>query len=122
MSGSQMTGVAWRTDGFWTLAWLRIWFHLTSGRRMSFPPKGFVGKVSLSSVATGNLISKLSSTRMRREASTRSAPLWRLTCEWRINLPRPRKSKRGFGLGNVGNSWGTDGEGGSAHPTSTTSI
>lgn len=93
-----MTGVAWRTDGFWILLWLRISFCLTSGRlRSSFPPAGFVGKVSLSSVATDRLRFRLLSTRMRREASTRSVRLWRLTCVWQINRLPPRKSKRGSG-------------------------
>lgn len=113
MSASQMTGVAWRTDGFWILSWLRIWFHLTSGRRMSFPPKGFVGRVSLSSAGIAPHAYSLSSTRLRREASTRSARLWRLTCVWRISLQRRPRSRRGSGSVSAGSSWETDGAAGS---------
>jgi len=97
MSGFLTTGVAWRTDGYWILVWLRIWFYLTSGRRLSWPPRGFVGKASISSVATGRPNCKLLSTRLRREVSTRDARLWRLTCEWEIGRHRSLKSKLGFG-------------------------
>ena len=96
MNASGMTGVAWRTDGFWILFWLRIWFRLTSGRPMSFPPEGFVGKVSMSSVDTDRPGCRLLSTRLRPEVSTRAARLWRLTCVWRISLRRRRKLKLGF--------------------------
>jgi len=89
------TGVAWRSDGFLILLWLRIWYYLTSGHRRNFPPKGFVGVASLSSVATAPQRFKLLSTRMRREASTRDARLWRLTCVWAMCLPPRRKLKRG---------------------------
>jgi len=91
------TGVAWRTDGFWILLWLRIWFSLTSGHRRSFPPAGFIGVASLSLAATAPRVSRLLSTRMRHEAYTRDARLWRLTCVWAMSLPQRRKSKRGFG-------------------------
>jgi len=93
----QMTGVAWRSDGFWTLLWLRIWFYLTSGRRRSFPPPGFVGVASTSLVATDHRSYKLLSTRMRQEAFTPGARLWRLTCVWAMCLPPSRSSRRGFG-------------------------
>jgi len=92
-----MTGVAWRSDGFWTLLWLRILFYLTSGRRRSFPPKGFVGTASLSSVDIAHPICKLLSTRMRQEAYTPGARVWRLTCVWRLRREQPLKSRRGFG-------------------------
>jgi len=97
VNASELTGVAWRTDGFWILVWLRIWFYLTSGRSRSFPPKGFVGTVSGSFRGTGPRKCSLLSTRLRRVPSIRSAPHWQLTCEFRIG-PRPLlMSRRGFG-------------------------
>ena len=97
MSGSPLIVVAWRTDGFWILLWLRIWFSLTSGRSRSVPPRGFVGTASGSSRATGLQGYKLLSTRLRRDRSTRDAPLWRLTCEWGASPPPSQKLKPGFG-------------------------
>jgi len=112
-----MIGHAWRTDGFWILLWLRIWFYLISGHRQSWPPRGFVGKASLSSLDTGHPVCRLLSTRMRREVSTHTNPLWRLTCVWRISLRISPKLKRGSGLGSAGSSWATDGAGGSIRRT-----
>jgi len=91
------TGVAYRTDGFWILLWLRIWFCLTSGRPMSFPPRGFVGAASTSFRDTGRPPYKLLSTRLRRDRSTPGAHLWLLTCAWVINPLPSRKLKRGSG-------------------------
>lgn len=97
MNALPMTGVAWRTGGVWMLLSLRIWFYLTNGRLSSFPPRGFVGVASTSFRATGPRHSKLLSIRMRREVSTRSAHLWRLTCVWRTGPPRSLKLKSGSG-------------------------
>jgi len=113
MSASALTTVAFRTDGFWTLVWLRIWFFLTSGRRRSMPPAGFVGRAYLSSAVTARPICKLLSTRMRREAYTPTAHLWRLTCEWQIGPPGKRSRKSGRSSGSAGNSWATGGAVGS---------
>jgi len=82
-----MIGVAWRSDGLLTLLWLRILFFWTSGQRMSWPPRGFVGGAFLSSAATARPVCKLLSTRLRRYPSTRDVPPWRLTCEWEIGPP-----------------------------------
>ena len=97
MNASPGTGVAWRTDGFWTLLWLRIWWFLTSGHIKSFPPKGFVGTASTSFRGTAMRDIRLSSTRLHRGPSTPGVPRWQLTCVWRINRPRSPKLKRGFG-------------------------
>ena len=91
------TGVAWRTDGFWILFWLRLWWILTSGHVSSFPPRGFVGTASTSFRATAMRDIRLCSTRMHHVPSTHDAPHWQLICVWRTNPPRLRKLKRGFG-------------------------
>ena len=51
----------------------------------SFPPRGFVGRGSMSSAVTDLHGYSLISTRLRRIHSTPDAHLWRLTCEWEIS-------------------------------------
>jgi len=104
-----MTIVAFRTDGYWTLFWLRIWLRWTSGRPMSYPPRGFVGRGFLSSAATARPKCKLLSTRLRRDRYTPTALLWRLTCVWEVEVPSSTRRRLGRSSGNVGNSWGTGG-------------
>lgn len=74
--------VAWRDDGFWTLTWLRCWYHLRHGRMQSLPGAGFVGQESPSFRGTGAKYARLKSTRMHRIVSTRDAPPWRLILVW----------------------------------------
>lgn len=93
MSAFLTTGVAWRTDGFWTLFWLRIWLYLTSSSLEKWPPKGFVGTVSGLLVGTGPRMYSLLSTRLLPEASTPDARLWRLTCVWGI-FRRPKRIRK----------------------------
>ena len=85
MSASPATGVAWRTDGFWTLLWLWISLRWTSGRLRSWPPRGFVGAASRSFRATGPQRFKLSSIRLHHVHFTRRAPHWQLISVWRIS-------------------------------------
>ena len=54
--------VAWRDDGFWTLTWLRCWYHLRHGRTQSLPGAGFVGSESPSFRGTGAKYARLKST------------------------------------------------------------
>jgi len=117
MSASRATGVAWRTDGYWTLSWLRIWFRLTSGQRMNFPPRGFVGKVSLSSAATALPKCRLLSTRLRPAHCTHDARLWQLTCVWLISLQGSPRRRRGRSWVSVGSLWETVGVDDSDRPT-----
>jgi len=117
VSESQTTGVAWRTGGLWTLRWLRIWFHLTSGRPMSFPPRGFVGRVSSLSAATEPRLYKLLSTRLHRVPFTHGARLWQLTCVWCLEMRSLPRRRRGLSLAKDGNLWGTVGEDDFGRPT-----
>ena len=102
---------AYRDGGAFTLCLHAIWVFLSGGRRMSFPPRGFVGQGSLLLAVTDLRHSKLVSIHLRRAASTRDVPPWRLTYGWVISpLPPPllnsgacsgRSGKRRVGGGGV---------------------
>jgi len=109
MSVSVVTGVAYRDGGFLILSWLLIWLHWISGRRRSWPPRGFVGKVCSLSAVTDRPVCRLSSTRLHRAPCIPTAPRWRLTCAWQITRRHLPKQRRGLSLGNAGSSWATVG-------------
>ena len=117
-----MTVAAYRDAGFWTLLWQICWSTLTDGRPGSFPPRGFVGQGSLSSVASDLRYCKLSSIRLRRLHYTHAAPRWRLTFEWETSPPVLRQWRRGRFLLRIGSLWEGAGAGASRHPTTTISI
>jgi len=117
-----MTFVAYRDAGFWTLALQICSFAWRRGRLKFFPPKGFVGRVSLSSVVTGRPPYRLESIRLFRNRYTRNAPRWRLTCEWLIPPPAPPPRKYGRFLERFGRrSADVGGETSDLNLTSTTS-
>ncbi len=115
-----MTHVAYRDDGFWTLLWQICWSILKRGRRGSFPPRGFVGAGSTSSVATDLHSSKLKSIHLRRRACTHDAHLWRLTLGWETYPPPSRQLKYGRFSHPTGRRLAAAGVGASRRRTRTT--
>jgi len=80
--------VIYRDDGFWTLAWLVISFHLRPlSKRNSLPP-GFVVQVSGSFPDIAQKANRPSSIHLCPHPSTAGAHLWRLTFGW--GLPQPQ--------------------------------
>ena len=54
---------------------------------VAFPPKGFVGRASLSSLDTALENYRIASIHLHPIQRTSDVPLWRLTFEWEINPP-----------------------------------
>ena len=103
MSESQVaTLAAYRDGGFWTLVWQICSFGWKAGRLQSFPPRGFVGRGSLSSAAIGQRLARLKSIHLHRNRYTRNAPRWRLICEWETPLPARLPRKYGAFWGRFG--------------------
>ncbi len=117
-----MTVAAYRDAGFWTLLWQICWSIWSDGRPGSFPPRGFVGLGSLSSVAGDLRYCKLKWVRLRRRHYTRAAPRWRLTLGWETFPPALRVWRRGRFLPLIGSRSADGGAGASRHPTTTISI
>ena len=105
------TLAAYRDDGFWTLVSLICWFYWKAARLPSFPPRGFVGRGSLSLAATVQQPARLKSIRLYRAHYTANAPRWRLICEWETPLPAQPPRKYGAFWGRSGRPSGVDGEG-----------
>jgi len=117
-----MIVAAYRDGGFWTLLWQicsSAWTRKQSG---SFPPRGFVGLGSSSSVVSDLAGCKLSSIRLRRRASTRSAPRWRLTLEWETHQRLLQRLKSGRSSAPSGGGWAEGGAVTSRRPTTTILI
>lgn len=77
--------LAYRDDGLWILCWLvlsSLWKH---GHNATFPPRGFVGLASSSSLAIEPKAFRLSSIALRKLPSTLGGRLWRLTFGWEIS-------------------------------------
>ncbi len=117
-----MKVAAYRDAGLFTLLWQICWSILTSGRAGSFPPRGFVGRGSLLSVASDLRYCKLKSIRLRRLHYTHAAPRWRLTFEWETSPPVLRAWRRGRFSLLTGSLWAGAGAGASRHRTTTILI
>jgi len=105
------TLAAYRDDGFWTLVWQICLFGWKAGRLQSFPPRGFVGRGSLSLAATVQRLARLKSIRLYRAHYTPTVPRWRLICEWETPQPALPPRKYGHFWGRSGRPSGVDGEG-----------
>jgi len=106
-----MTLAAYREGGFWTLVWQICLFGWKAGRLQSFPPRGFVGRGSLSLAATVQQLARLRSIRLYRSRYTVNAPRWRLTCEWETPPPALPPPRYGHFWGRSGRPSEDDGEG-----------
>jgi len=102
---------AYRDGGFWTLVWQICSFGWKAGRLQSFPPRGFVGRGSLSSAATVQRLARLASIRLYRNRYIPTAPRWRLTCVWEIPQPAQLPRKYGHFWGRSGRPSEDDGAG-----------
>ena len=94
------TLAAYRDDGLSTLLSLVCSSDSTLRLSEGFPPRGFVGLVSSSSVGIGLDSYRLKSIQLRRRVCTHDAHLWRLTLEWETS-PLPSLHLPS-GLGSVG--------------------
>ena len=100
-----MIVAAYRDGGFWPLFWQLCSSAWTSGLPGSFPPRGFVGRGSSSSVVSDLAYCKLKSIRLRRVRFIHAVPRWRLTLEWETSLPPSRALRCGPSSVKDGGAW-----------------
>jgi len=97
-----VTLAAYRDAGLWSQL-LHVCSSLLMRRhRGSFPPKGFVGQVSGSSVVTDLRLSSVKSIQLFPRASMYGAHLWRLTYVWEISPRQSLHTISGLSLVNSG--------------------
>lgn len=123
------TCVAWRDDGLFRQLWHLCCTISRRGRlnvsRLTFPPAGFVGRVSGSYRDIAGLRLYLISTqlnRLRRTHGIFRVRLWRLTYEWATHPPALRHLPSGRRWAPAGKRSAAAGVDDSTPQTSTTSI
>ena len=103
--------VIYRDDGFWTLLWLALSFHLRPLRNRSSLPPGFVAQVSGSFPDIVARSGRPRSIHLHRVHFTQNARLWRLTLAWGDPIHAQRAENSGASSGGNGNCSPGDGGG-----------